>query len=384
MSKVVVEAIPDDYVIPTLQDKTIEVKPLENKNIVADEGFNGLGVVNVIGTIDTETKEVTPTKETQTITRSDDKYIESVTVNAIPDNYIEPSGEMEITENGSYDVTDKASVKVETSGVDINDYIQQPTAFYGNISEIGQWTTMIKKLQPINIENATSISYLFSQFKGNEIDVSDWNTSNVTDMKYLFNRCSNLTEINVSNFDTSKVTNMSYMFAYCTNLKNLDVKNFNTSNVKDMGYMFASYGGESLDLTNFDTTNTTNMRYMFSGASKLTSIDLSSFNVEKVTSFEIMFMSCRGLTSLDLSNFVTTSLTNTYQMFSNCTNLTHIDMRNFDFTKVISSQNMFGGNKSNGVPDACEIIVKDDTAKEWITSKFSRLTNVKTVAELGE
>lgn len=116
MSKVVVEAIPSEYVIPTLQDKTIEVKPLENKNITADVGFNGLGVVNVIGTIDTETKEVTPTKEIQTITRSDDKYIESVTVNAIPDNYIEPSGEMEIIENGSYDVTDKASVKVETSG----------------------------------------------------------------------------------------------------------------------------------------------------------------------------------------------------------------------------------------------------------------------------
>jgi len=42
---------------------------------------------------------------------------------------------------------------------------------------------------------------------------------------------------------------------------------------------------------------------------------------------------------------------------------------------------MFGSSASNGVPDNCLIIVKDETAKQWITSKFSRLTNVKTIVE---
>ena len=32
----------------------------------------------------------------------------------------------------------------------------------------------------------------------------------------------------------------------------------------------------------------------------------------------------------------------------------------------------------------CEIIVKDDTAKSWLLARRSDLTNVKTVAELGE
>ena len=52
-------------------------------------------------------------------------------------------------------------------------------------------------------------------------------------------------------------------------------------------------------------------------------------------------------------------------------------MRNFDFTNVASYSTMF-----YNVPTDCLIIVKDDTAKTWITSKFTTLTNVKTVAEL--
>ena len=65
-------------------------------------------------------------------------------------------------------------------------------------------------------------------------------------------------------------------------------------------------------------------------------------------------------------------------MFYNCASLRSLDIRNFDFTKVTSYSRMF-----YNVPANCKIIVKDDTAKEWITSKFTNLTNVVTVAELG-
>ena len=36
---------------------------------------------------------------------------------------------------------------------------------------------------------------------------------------------------------------------------------------------------------------------------------------------------------------------------------------------------------NNYVPSTCYILVKDATAKEWITSKFERLTNVHYVGE---
>ena len=58
-------------------------------------------------------KETTPTKEMQQII-ADQQYdgLSKVTVNPIPDEYIIPSGEIEFTQNGTYDVTDKASAKV--------------------------------------------------------------------------------------------------------------------------------------------------------------------------------------------------------------------------------------------------------------------------------
>lgn len=65
-----------------------------------------------------QTKSVTPTESAQTVT-ADEGYdaLEQVTVGAIPSQYIVPSGSQTITENGTYDVTDKASVDVAVSGM---------------------------------------------------------------------------------------------------------------------------------------------------------------------------------------------------------------------------------------------------------------------------
>ena len=50
--------------------------------------------------------------------------------------------------------------------------------------------------------------------------------------------CSGLTSLDVSNFNTANVTNMSGMFAGCSGLTSLDLSNFNTANVKYMSGMF--------------------------------------------------------------------------------------------------------------------------------------------------
>lgn len=56
---------------------------------------------------------VTPAKSVQNIAAPDGKVgYSSVTVEKIPDDYIIPSGSQNITENGTYDVTNKASVVV--------------------------------------------------------------------------------------------------------------------------------------------------------------------------------------------------------------------------------------------------------------------------------
>ena len=58
-------------------------------------------------------KEATPTNEIQQI-KADQQYdgLSKVVVNAIPDEYIIPSGEINISQNGTYNVTDKTSAIV--------------------------------------------------------------------------------------------------------------------------------------------------------------------------------------------------------------------------------------------------------------------------------
>ena len=48
----------------------------------------------------------------------------------------------------------------------------------------------------------------------------------------MFQGCKSLESLDVSSFDTSNVTDMAAMFEGCDSLKELDISNFDTSNVK--------------------------------------------------------------------------------------------------------------------------------------------------------
>ena len=55
------------------------------------------------------------------------------------------------------------------------------------------------------------------------IDLSSFNTKNVTNMMSMFIGCSKLTNIDLSSFNTENVTNMSQIFSYCSNLKKIRI-----------------------------------------------------------------------------------------------------------------------------------------------------------------
>ena len=60
-------------------------------------------------------------------------------------------------------------------------------------------------------------------------------------MAYMFAYCQ-ADKLDVSHFDTHNVTSMHNMFRGCQ-AKELDVSNFDTSKVLDFSYMFSNYNG---------------------------------------------------------------------------------------------------------------------------------------------
>ena len=118
-------------------------------------------------------------------------------------------------------------------------------------------------------------------------------------------------------------------------------------------------------------------QYMFQNCSELEEIDLSSWTTNDISNMQNMFLYCYKIKRIDMRNLETDRLTNTNSMFRDCKALEYLDIRNFTFDNVTNYTMMF-----NSVPYNCEIIVKDDTQKQWILAKYNYLTNIKTVAEL--
>ena len=196
---------------------------------------------------------------------------------------------------------------------------------------------------------------------------------------YVIEGLGDIKDLDLSNFDTSKVTDMSKMFSSMENLTSLNLSNFDTSKVTDMSKMFSDMIHlTSLNLSNFNTSKVTDMREMFQNVRRLTSLDLSSFNTFNVTDMQSMFEYMYALTSLNLSNFDTSNVTNMGSMFDEMFSLTSLDLSNFDTSKVTDMSRMFYLSYENASSDQLETIyVKNDFGTTKLTSSYVMFTNRK-------
>ena len=138
-------------------------------------------------------------------------------------------------------------------------------------------------------------------------DVTRVNTSQITDMSYLFYNNHNFNQ-DISAWDTSKVTDMSYMFNGASSF-NQDISAWDTSNVTDMSYMFSASAFDQ-NINSWDTSKVGNMYAMFY-ANKVYNKPLSSWNTYSVYDMSYMFGEAtkfnQSISDWDVANVNTTS-----------------------------------------------------------------------------
>lgn len=261
---------------------------------------------------------------------------------------------------------------------DITKVVFDPSFAYYRPISCQSWFANLENLEKIegineylNTSQVTSMGGMFYQcYKlSGELNLSNFDTQNVTDMSNMFAFCAALKTINISGFNTSQVTNMYWMFMNCgaletieigdewntgsvtnmsglfggcTNLK-FDFTKLNTTSVISMDYMLRDWNTTELDLSTFETGSVTTMQGMFAGCRNLEriNIDPNKFNTENVEDMGWMFSNCNKLSSRDLPKFNTNSAMKMNNMFTECTNLEILDLRSFNTEKVVDMREMF-------------------------------------------
>jgi len=127
-------------------------------------------------------------------------------------------------------------------------------------------------LSDFKMSKVSTMSSMFSTTKSLKKVIGNFDTSSVQSMNGLFSNSSigDFSELNISDWDTSQVTDMGAMFRDNTGIKTLDLSKWNTSNVKSFFAMFNNASSlESIDMSNFDMTKATDITYILSAVPKL-------------------------------------------------------------------------------------------------------------------
>ena len=243
----------------------------------------------------------------------------------------------------------------------------------------------------INEEKMERISSSYELTQPENRVILRYNTS-LKACNNMFFSIEELLSIDLSNFDSSQITDASSMFYGCKNLKSINFHNFNTSSVRSMEYMFSGCKAlNSLDLSSFDTSLVTSMRSMLNDCSSLVSLNLSNFNTNSLEYMDEMFQNAESLLSLDLSNFNTSSLKSLQFTFYGCKSLIFINFISFEENNYIGLNGIFSNNlinnltycidqeKSSNIYNRIKIISSNNDCNNTCFSKKAKIIKEKKI-----
>ena len=150
-----------------------------------------------------------------------------------------------------------------------------------NIGNIGLWNIS---------ERCRDLSEMFSsseEILSSDLDLSNWNVSNVSDTSYMFHNCMSLVNLNITGWNTANLTSMASMFE-CDHpdkqsaLENIiGMDNIDVSNLSDMSRAFLGARYLNCDLSSWGDSlgNLTDISYSFYGA--------LNFDIDKLKDWQL-------------------------------------------------------------------------------------------------
>lgn len=250
-----------------------------------------------------------------------------------------------VTVRNSYEI---GGVKYKTR---VGELLFCMSSYYKKDVKEGEKSTIENITFEKNIILPSSMKHMFiQQYKLKTVNMSNLDTSNVTDMGAMFDDCSSLQSISFKGLNLSKVKNMCAILEGCRALKSVDFTGVNTKSLTDMSFMFNDCRNlKEIDMTSFNTDKVTGMYYMFQYCISLKNVKLQSFNTRNVTEMQSMFSECKSLQALDLSNFNIEKVMNIQCMFYGCRELKNI------YVNASWNTDHIGNYEKIGLFDGCGV-----------------------------
>ena len=190
-------------------------------------------------------------------------------------------------------------------------------------------------------ESVTDMSYMFYRCTSLNCDISSWDVSNVKNMGSLFFGCS-LFNSPLNDWNVSSVTNMSSMFYGCS-VFDQPLNDWDVSSVTNMSGMFRQDFVFNQPLNKWDVSSVTSMDKMFYGC-YLFDQPLNDWDVSNVTGISSMFRNCLDFNQ-PLNKWSVSNVTNMSYIFSNASSFNQ-PLNDWNVSNVTNMIYMFSNASS--------------------------------------
>jgi len=216
----------------------------------------------------------------------------------------------------------------------------------------------------VDTSQITDMEYLFDKAVV-RYDISKWDVSHVKNMDSMFSQAKLEVDLQLNNWDVSQVITMAGTFVYLeSNNHSVYIDKWNTSNVLSMVAMF---GGTTFqkNISSWDVSKVKNMDSLFHHSTNIG--DISRWNVSNVTKMAFMFWESDF--NKDISNWDVSKVEDMRAMFDNSQFSGDISNWNLHPTAVLNGDNTFKGCPlEQRYPHGLQDIVEEQNLKKQESS----------------